>query len=91
MLMLALQSAGEGLTLSEVLTDLPHDPAALVIYVIVALFVFFTWYGSRKHVIERYSDRHGGDRHTDVAEGPLVGSADSPLPEEALGSGPPPA
>ncbi len=35
------------LTLYEVLADIPHDFAALVVYAILALFVGFIWYGSR--------------------------------------------
>ncbi len=35
------------LTLQEVLTDIPHDPAAFVVYLLLALFIGFIWYGSR--------------------------------------------
>ncbi len=35
------------LTLEEVLTDIPHDFAALIVYLLLGLFVGFIWYGSR--------------------------------------------
>jgi hypothetical protein len=43
----ALQSDDNGLTLHEVIADIPHDVASLVIYVMVAVFLFLIWYGSR--------------------------------------------
>lgn len=39
--------AFSGLTVREVLADIPHDTAAVIVYVLVALFVGLTWYGSR--------------------------------------------
>jgi hypothetical protein len=36
------------LTMREVVTDIPHDGAALVTYTIVLIFVGFIWAGSRK-------------------------------------------
>jgi hypothetical protein len=35
------------LTLWEVVTDIPHDFAAIVTYTVLALFVAGIWYGSR--------------------------------------------
>lgn len=35
------------LTLWEVLVDIPHDVPALVVYLLLGLFVFGIWYGSR--------------------------------------------
>jgi hypothetical protein len=35
------------LTLWEVVSDIPHDFAALVTYVILVLFIAGIWYGSR--------------------------------------------
>jgi hypothetical protein len=43
----AMQFANEGLTLREIIADIPHDFAALVVYVVLGLFVFFIWVGSR--------------------------------------------
>ena len=37
----------DGLTLREVIADIPHDVPAMVVYVIIALFVGFIWWGSR--------------------------------------------
>jgi len=36
------------LTLREVIGDLPHDPGAIVAYLLLALFVGFVWQGSRR-------------------------------------------
>jgi hypothetical protein len=35
------------LTMEEILVGIPHDFAALVVYLLLALFVGFIWYGSR--------------------------------------------
>jgi hypothetical protein len=43
----ALQSGDNGLTLHKVIADIPHDVASLVIYIMVAGFLFLIWYGSR--------------------------------------------
>lgn len=46
---LMIQSAQEdGLTLAEMLADLPHDPAAIVGYLFVGAFVAFVWWGHKK-------------------------------------------
>lgn len=37
-----------GLTLRKVLADIPHDLPAVVVYVLLAGFVFMIWRGSRK-------------------------------------------
>jgi hypothetical protein len=37
-----------GLTLAEVLRDIPHDTAAFVVYALLAIFVGLIWAGSRK-------------------------------------------
>ena len=37
-----------GLTLRKVIADIPHDLPALVVYVLLAGFVFMIWRGSRK-------------------------------------------
>ncbi|CAN5654464.1 hypothetical protein BH23GEM10_BH23GEM10_00540 [soil metagenome] len=38
----------DGLTLSEVVQNLPHDAAAIVVYVLIISFGAFIWYGSRQ-------------------------------------------
>ncbi|HSJ06913.1 MAG TPA: hypothetical protein VK936_09430 [Longimicrobiales bacterium] len=37
----------DGLTLGEVLRDIPHDPAAFVVYTLVVVFLWLIWKGSR--------------------------------------------
>jgi hypothetical protein len=37
----------DGLTLREILTNIPHNAAAIVVYVLLAVLVGFIWYGSR--------------------------------------------
>lgn len=44
---LVQETASGGLTLQRVLQDIPHDAGAIVIYVLMAAFVGFIWYGSR--------------------------------------------
>jgi hypothetical protein len=60
----------DGLTLREVLADIPHDVPAMVVYVLIALFVGFIWWGSR-----------GGD--AGPAAGGTTPSARSTHPPEA--------
>jgi hypothetical protein len=43
--MLLLQD--DGLTLGEVLRDIPHDPSAFVVYTLIILFLGLIWKGSR--------------------------------------------
>lgn len=47
--MLMIQDiANDGLSLAEVLRDIPHDAGAMVVYVLLLAFVGFIWYGSRQ-------------------------------------------
>lgn len=47
--MVMIQTPDEpGLTLSGIVRNLPHDAAAIVVYVLLIAFVAFIWYGSRK-------------------------------------------
>jgi hypothetical protein len=66
----AMMIQDDGLTLREVLADIPHDLPAMVVYVLIALFVGFIWWGSR-----------GGNTRT-AAGGP-TSSAGSTHPPEA--------
>jgi hypothetical protein len=47
MRMFAYIAQADGLTLSEVVRELPHDPASVVGYVLLAVFVGFIWIGMR--------------------------------------------
>jgi hypothetical protein len=46
------------LTFAKVLADIPHDTAALVVYLVLAAFLGFIWHGSR-----------GGSADTNAAGG----------------------
>ena len=65
----AMMIQGDGLTLREVIADIPHDVPAMVVYVLIALFVGFIWWGSR-----------GGD--AGPAAGGPTSSGGSTLPPE---------
>lgn len=38
----------DGLTLRDVVQNIPHDGPAIFVYVLIALFVGFIWHGSRQ-------------------------------------------
>lgn len=38
----------DGLTLNEVVQNLPNDPAAIIVYVLIIAFGAFIWHGSRQ-------------------------------------------
>lgn len=45
-----VQAAGtgsDGLSLTEVIADIPHDPAAFVVYALLFVMCWFIWKGSR--------------------------------------------
>ena len=44
----------QGLTLEKVIAEIPHDAGAVLVAILLGLFIFFTWYGSRASVIARY-------------------------------------
>jgi hypothetical protein len=44
---LALQQ-DNGLTLLEVIRDIPHDAPAVVVYVMATIFIVLVWRGSRR-------------------------------------------
>lgn len=54
----ALQVAESGLTLEEIVTDIPHDLTALVVYLLLGLFGGFVWYGSRRSGMESRGAGH---------------------------------
>lgn len=47
------------LTLEEIITDIPHDGAAFVVYLMLALFIGFIWYGSRPGASRRGGSTEG--------------------------------
>lgn len=47
MFIFAMMIQDDGLTLREVIADIPHDVPAMVVYVLIAVFVGFIWWGSR--------------------------------------------
>jgi hypothetical protein len=65
----AMMIQDDGLTLREVLADIPHDVPAMVVYVLIALFVGFIWWGSR-----------GGDAGP-AAGGPTASAGSTRPPE----------
>lgn len=48
--MFAIASAiqSDGLTVDEVISGIPHDGPAIVVYLMLIVFVGFIWAGSRK-------------------------------------------
>ncbi|MGH7573636.1 MAG: hypothetical protein ACREM1_00665 [Longimicrobiales bacterium] len=47
MLALVALIQDDGLTVREVLSNIPHDAAAIFVYLLLALFIGFIWWGSR--------------------------------------------
>jgi hypothetical protein len=50
----ALQAGG---SLGDIVTGIPHDAGAAVVYIVMGAFVFLIFYGSRPSVIARYQSR----------------------------------
>ena len=48
MFIIAQAADNDGLTLDRILSDIPHDTAAIIVYVMIAIFAGFIWMGSRK-------------------------------------------
>lgn len=48
MSIIAMAIQSEGLTLREVVSGIPHDGPAIVVYAMLIVFVGFIWLGSRK-------------------------------------------
>ncbi len=44
----ALLMLQAGLTIEEVVSEIPHDAATIFTYTLVVLFVSFIWYANRK-------------------------------------------
>lgn len=65
--MLFIQAAEDGLTLRDIVADIPHDAGALVVYALMAVFFGFIWYGNKG--ARKAPSRNGVDR--DPAERPV--------------------
>jgi hypothetical protein len=48
MFLVAQAAQSDGLSLSEVLANIPHDGPAIIVYAMLLVFAGFIWYGSRK-------------------------------------------
>jgi hypothetical protein len=55
---LVLQAVDDGLTVKEIAVDIPHDMAAFVVYAMLGIFVFFTWFASKPSVVARYGAKY---------------------------------
>jgi hypothetical protein len=44
----SLVMQGDHLSALEVLQSVPHDAAAIFVYLVIGMFVFLIWYGSRR-------------------------------------------
>lgn len=51
------------LTLREMISDIPHDFGALIVYLLIALFVGFIWYGARSNSGPEEPDPEGDGDH----------------------------
>jgi len=55
---LALLQEGEGLTVGELLRDIPHDLPALIVYILIGGFIGLIWLGNRS----KGDDAQGGSQ-----------------------------
>jgi hypothetical protein len=46
-LLQAAESASDGLSIGEIIADIPHDPAAFLVYALILIMCWFIWKGSR--------------------------------------------
>lgn len=46
-MLMVQQAVDDGLTLTDILSDIPHDAGAVIVYILVLAFAGFVWYGSR--------------------------------------------
>ena len=47
MFSIALLQQDGGLTIGDIIADIPHDLPAIIVYVLLAGFVYLIWRGSR--------------------------------------------
>jgi hypothetical protein len=71
---LALQAVDNGLTLKEIVVDIPHDMAVFVVYAMLGIFVFFIWFASKPSVVARYGAKYD----------PVEPRSDAPLGSEKV-------
>jgi hypothetical protein len=69
MSILAMMIQADGLTLREVIWDIPHDASAMVVYAIIAVFVGFIWLGSRGGTTDAATGGASGARRQPPAAG----------------------
>ena len=70
MLAFILQAqAEEGLTIGKILSDIPHDAAAIFVYVLIAVFAALIWLGNRSKD-DPPTSGGPGDMNTPAAAGP---------------------
>jgi hypothetical protein len=51
----------DGITLMELIRDVPHDGPAMIVYMLLAAMIAFVWIGSMPSVIERGSKRRDSE------------------------------
>jgi hypothetical protein len=61
--MFAIALALLKLTFRDVVTDIPHDTPALVVYLLLGLFIAGIWYGSRTRSAREGAGSHGMRDH----------------------------
>lgn len=91
MFALAFQASSDGLTLRELVTDIPHDLTALLVYLMLGLFVLFVWWGSKPEMIERYGAHYAeepdaagaADEHDDAPRAPAPRADEETTPPAA--------
>ena len=62
--MLFIQAADDGLTLRDIVADIPHDAGALVVYAFMAIFLGFIWYGNKARPKSPSKEASHGDQAT---------------------------
>jgi hypothetical protein len=92
---LALQAAYDGLTLKDIVVDIPHDMGAFLAYGLLGIFVFFIWFASKPSVVARYGAKYDPVEPTSgtipgsetlKGEANLVDRAPSPRPKVSQAS-----
>lgn len=67
MYILTMVSQANGLTLEEVISDIPHDAAAIVVYVLIAGSVYLLWWANRRSGKTGGPSPDSADRSNDEA------------------------
>lgn len=69
MLALVAPIQDDGLTFLEALSNIPHDAAAVFVYLLLALFIGFIWWGSRSRPTQNDRDAARDDVKHAVDQG----------------------